>query len=355
MDQGDLPTVIVTLVIIGVILFTGTFIANGVIENDSGGGEVTQPATLDGTNWVSLGDSIGKNEKVYNSLGYAISLRGQDDSYFQSEEDIEVASDNTWTVSTWAAANSSTTSERTVVSLDGEIIITYDGQAGNWTGWYYDEAQRDSYQVNVSASNPENLTNIALVRDGSTLTIYRNNTAGESVDLSGDSVVDAPVSSDNWDGRIDEVRTFDDALSSSQRDTLYTDPIEPVYANRTARIMFDEPGKSQQLLLFSPGKITTSNVGYGDGLDGKEMDGKGLWNDLTSETDYKWDTTGPRLKPVDGGELDGLPVAYVQYTAQSNLDTFANDWTQTIQLAAVLFILLPLGTIVLYLKTLQQR
>ncbi len=352
--QGDLPSVIVTLVVIGVILFTGTYIANGVVQNDPGGGDVSQPAMLDGTDWTTLGDSIGKNEQVYNSLGYAINLTGSSDSYFRSTEDIDVANDDTWTVSTWAAANSSS-SERTVVSLEGEIIITYDAAAGNWTGWYYDEGDRDSYTVNVSASSPNSLTNVMLVRDGETLTIYENNTAGESVDLSGDNIVDAPITSDNWDGRIDEVRTFDDALSSSQRNSLHSDPVAPLAGtNRTARIMFDEAGKDNQLLFFAPGKVTTSNAAYSDGLDGSKMDGVSVWNDITSQTDYRWDKTGPRIRAVDGGELDGAPVAYVSYRTQSNLDTFADDWTQTIQMAAILFILLPLGTIVMYLHTMRN-
>ncbi len=352
-NQGDLPSIIVTLVVIGVILFTGTYIANGVVETDPGGGEVTEPAVLDGTNWVTLGDKIGTNEQVYNSLGYAVNLSGSSDSYFRTTEDVQFTNDDSWTVSVWAAADQSATSERTVVSLDGEVVITYKPAEGNWSGWYYDEGERDSYEVNVTATDqPGNLTNVILERDGNSLTIYQNNTAGETETLSNDSIVDAPVTSNNWDGRIDEVRTFDDALSSSQRSSLQTDPAAPlVGTNRTARIMFDEPGEKKQLLFFAPGSVTTSSVTYGDGVPGKKMQGKTVWNDITSETDYRWKKTGPQIKAVDGGELDGAPAAYVTYTTKSNLDTFADDWTQTIQMAAILFILLPLGTIIMYLKT----
>ncbi len=353
-DQGDLPSIVVTLVVVAVILFSGTYIANGVIQQDPGGGDVSKPVMLDGNQWVTIGDSIGTNEQVYNSLGYAIDLNGSENSSFSSSEDVDVATDDTWTFSAWAATND-TTNETTAVSAEGKIAISYDGANGQWSGWYYDDRDRDSYEVNVSAPTPTDLTNVMLVRDGETLTIYRNTTAGESVDLSGDSVVSAPTSTTNWNGRVDEVRTFDDALTSSQRDSVYNSPVDPLPGtNRTARIMFDEESKSDQLLFFSSGKITTMNATYSDGLDGKVMEGASVFNKITLQTDYRWDKTGPRIKPVDGRELDGAPVAYVAYKTQSNLDTFADDWTETIQLAGILFILLPLGAILTYLMAMRN-
>jgi len=356
-NQDHLPEVILTIVVVGVILFTGTYVLNGVVATDSGGGDVSSAALLEGTNWVSLGDHVGKNPTVMNSLGNAVELNGTDDSYWRSSDDVEIATDGNWTVSVWGSVNQSAENKTmTALSINGRITVNYNGSTNEWVAWYYDEADRHSYELAVNASDqPATLTNVQVVRNGDTLTLYHNNSASDSVSLANESSVSAPVESTNWDGRLDEVRTFDSALGSGDRDALVADPVAPAPdTNRTARIMFDEPGKDRQLLFFAPGSIITSNVGYADGLPGEKMERSGAISDITGSTDYRWDVVGPMIKPVDGGQLEHAPVAYVSYTRQSNLDTFVDDWTQAISLAGVLFILLPLGAIFVYLQAMRN-
>lgn len=349
--RQDLPTIIITLTLAFVILFTGTFTVNGVIEAGDSGERVSHTVLLDGTTWHPIADDVGKNERVYNSLGNAINTTGADDSYWQSSENLSILSGDTWTLSVWARVDSEASSRTmTVVSADGRLLVMYNGSAGNWTAWYYDDGSRNSYQINVSAPDqPGNLTNVMVVRNGTNLTIYRNTTEGETADLSNTSSVDTQMESENWDGRIDEVRAFDDALNTTSRSNHHQNPVDPLPGtNRSARIMFDEAGRNIQLLFFASGHIETSNATYSDGLDGQQMDA-GRFAALGA--DYKWDVVGPKIKPIEGGELEYAPVAYVDYNTQSRLDTLADDWNTAMALAGLLFLLLPLGVLVVYLRS----
>jgi len=358
-NQGDLPTIILTLVIAGCILFVGTYAVNAVVEVGVSGSQgdttrVDQNVLLDGTNVVELGDRTGTDEEVYNSLGYAVRLSGANDSYVESTQPISMASDDTWTVATGAAVNSSATADTmTVLTASGRLVIEYDGSASEWQAWYYADGQGTSTQVNVSAPSPTTFTNVMVVRNGTSLTIYRNATPGESKSLSGESAVEAPLTAANYHGRLDETRTFDDALTATERNATVDNPVAPRKGtNRTSRVMYDEPDRSTQRVFFSNADLTTSNVTFADGYDGEQMDGKSFINDITGATDYRWGSVGPKIKPVSGGQLDGAPVAYTAYEAGASkyLDTLADDWIQAIQLAGVLFLLIPVGAILVYLQ-----
>lgn len=339
--------VIITVIILSVALAVGVVVMDGVLAGagEEGAGEATLTAEtvpLDPTGgWVRIDTGTGTNETVYNSRGYAVNLTGTNDSYVQSRDTYQIAEDDTWTVAASGYVDADAENDTmTLVSVNGRVIIDYNGSGATnqWTAWYYDDGSRNSYRVNVSAPNqPASLTQVSVRSNSTHLTIYRNGTQGETVALSGDSIADANVNATNWNGRLDELRTYDDALTASQISTLHSQPNHPIAGtNQTSRAMFDEPGRSTQRLFFTNTELTTSNVTYSAGWPGEVMDGASLWNSITSETDYEWDTNGPKIRPVSGGELDEAPVAYVDYDKEDATDAVVQGYVRSIGIAALL-------------------
>lgn len=340
-----LRAVIAGLMIV-ITLSLGNILVSDIADNTAGiempGDEVVE---LGATNeFTTINNGEGTDETVRNSRGYAVNLTGSDDSYVESKDGYTIAEDNTWAVSTWARVDSDASSDdMTAVSANGRVIIEYAGSRSEWSVWYYDEGNRDSYMVNVSAPNqPANFTNVIAWSNGTHLTVYRNNTQGEVVEISGDNSVDAPVSSTNWNGRLDEVRTFDSPINDSVRSEIVASPIAPQPdTNRTSRVMFDEPDKNSQSIFFTGTRMEHSNVQFSPGLDGQV---------LSRGTDYEWNTEGPQIKPLSGGELDGAPVAYVDYTFESALHSTIEGWGDAVRIAAMIPMILIIGVIIARLR-----
>lgn len=292
---------------------------------------------LDGAgNWTTIDSGTGTNETVFDSRGHAINLTGADDSYVESESQFEIAADKTWTIHVGARVDSAAQNDTmTAISANGRVVVTYNGSVDEWQAWYYEEDDRDSYQVNVSATNqPQNYTHVFVQSNGTHISIYRNTTQGSVANISQNDTVAAPINNSNWNGRLDELRTFDDPLTSTERSNLVADPVAPrVGTNRTSRIMFDEPARATQRIFFTDTDLQTSNATYSDGFAGSTM---------VNGTDYEWDTDGPRIKPLAGGDLDGAPVAYVDYDLEGGSATLLtptlNSWADFVQVA----ILVPL-------------
>lgn len=352
MDQGDLPAVIITLVVVFAILFTGTLVANHAVTSDPGGETISTDALLDGNSWTTLGDNVGSNETVNNSLGNSLEL---DSGEFQSESDVNALKSEHWGVSTWATVDVNGLNDNmSLVQMDDSLILYYDGTGSQavWRAWYYDYTDPQTVEVEVNATDPEAQTNLQVIRDGTTITLYRNANASQSASLTGDKVADSPDNLSNWDGTIEELRAFTETPTASQHNKLHDEPLAPLPGIDTAlRIYFDQQDGTSVPAYFSGGELQTTNATLASGFKGSEMTGAGIWNDLTGSTDYRWDTVGPKIKAVDGGSLDGAPVAFVTYDTESNLETLADDWNQAMGLAGVLFVLLPLGVVVIYLRS----
>lgn len=331
---------IIGTVVIVMALMLGTTVVSTITEGEEGTRIHKDEPVLLGQagQYTKVADGSGFDPTIVNSRGYAVNLTGASDSYVESGRTYEFAEDDTWTVSVWANVDSEASSDSlSAVSANGRVVINYDGSAGNWTAWYYDEGERNSYIVNVTATNqPSNWTNVQVVNNGTHLAIYANNTLGEVEDLSVNKTVDAPTAS-NWNGRLDELRTFDDALNNTRRQQLVDSPIDPQKAtNRTSRVMFDEPNRDTHDIFFTNARLKTYNATSGDGLDGKVMEKKTLINDITGSTDYVWETSGPQIYVVEGGELDGAPVAYVEYDFEGALSSTVGAWSSFTSLAALI-------------------
>lgn len=264
-------------------------------------------------NFIRLDTASGTDQTVYKTTGYGVNLSGTADSYVESKADFNITDSDKWTVSVWGYVDAGqAAADMAAVSANGRATIAYNGSDNQWRGWYYDEGGRDSYQVNVSTSGDEvgNYTNVLLWHNGTHLRIYRNNTLGETKATTGDSIQSASVGVDNWDGRLEELRTFGEAIDASNRSAVFNSPVEQrPNASPTARAMFDQPDRGDQLLLYSGTGLDTSNVSYSAGFSEQIMDGPGV---LVGQ-DYRWDEDGPLIAPIDGSELDDAPVAYASY------------------------------------------
>lgn len=314
--QSPKGAVIAMVTMASVLIFGFMFV--GMLADMSGGitDDVTRDAIeLNGAgNVVAINDADGTNPTAYKTTGYAVNLSGANDSYVESSSSINIASDQNWTVSLWGYVDqSAATDNRTALSLDGRVLVWYNGTAGNWSAWYYDDGGRNSYQVNVSdgGDQPGNYTNIIVRANGSELSIYRNNTLGDTVNITNSSIVDAPVNNTNWNGRLEEIRTFDEPLNSSKRAELVNQPVNGTPGlNRTGRMMFDQPNRSKQIILFASATLTQSNVSFSGGFAEQIMTEK----NKSVSGDYNWSTEGPTIEPTTNGLLADAPVVYIDYT-----------------------------------------
>ena len=356
---GDLGEVVLVIVMSFLILAVGIAAISPVISTttDNVDGEFTQTAVeipSSGT-WVEVNDRAGTNERVVTSRGYAIALTGANDSYIQSTADVDWSTEGTWTVSIWASADPDAThDEMTAVSVDGQVVITYDQTADEWRVWHYDAGSRESAEVSLAAPDqPGSLTNVIARSNGTHLSLYRNNTDSATVEIAGTGSADAPLGSENWHGELEELRVFDDALDDATRQELVDQPIDgQPDTNRTARVMFDEPYEDSQLLLFASGRMAHSNATFVDGFEGEELS-EGRTGLLS---DYQWSETGPQIKIHSGGDAGDAPVVYVDYDlipgmSKSLLDSF----TAAIGLAVLLPILLILGFVIITLQASRGR
>jgi len=349
MQGDDLPDVILVAIIAFVILFVGVSVLSTTADvsgesttttGDSERVEVSQ--TLDGSgSKYSLNDGVGENETLYDSRGFAVNLSGADDSYVQSDSNIQFERDENWTVATWAYVDSDASGNMTVLDLNGRVVLGYNHTATNWTLWYYDDGTTNSYQLELNAPDQRGVyTHLSVVGNDTHVSFYRNNSQSTSQNISDTSVVNAPVNSSNFDGRLEETRTFDDALNDSQRQRLIDGPIEPQPGwNRTTRIMFDEPYASKQLILFSGASLETSNVTFSSGFAGSEVDA----------ANYSWSNDGPQVS-VD--PQTNYPVVYIDYDFTATgltVDTLTGPVGSTIILAGLIPVILILGYVALKL------
>lgn len=351
-NTDHLPTVVLVTVICFVILGVGVFAVSSAMDaspSDTENGERVQTAveTQNAGTWYSIASDTGTDPLVVTSRGYAVNLTGANDSYVRSKQGIDFSQDDTWSVSLWARLdNDATAEEQTALSLNGRLVINYNQTSSEWVVWYYDDGSRDSYELSVTGPNqPANFTNIQVTSNETHLQVYRNNTLGDTANLTTSSIVDAPVTSENWNGRLEEVRTVDDVLSVSERQELVDNPVEPQPGtNRTARIMFDEPYESSQLVLFSGTELEQSNVTFSQGFEGRQL----TEGQYAVTADYTWNENGPRIRLLEGGSADDIPVAYVDYT-KSGIDTnvLVEGFTAALALAALAPILLIVGYIVM--------
>jgi len=315
-NPTQIVAVLVTLLVIMVTVLVGVAIMDGI----TGVGGSGEPESRASSPLVSTGDavsfadtslfagSVKRVDNVRDSTGHSLGLRGSPNSTYESDTTFTVADDSTWTVSSWQAWNQSYgTTNGTVYSLNGRLILQYNNSSQQWVGWYYNESSRFSHRVTVAAtSQPGSLQNVQLWSNGTHFTIYRNNTRGTVADLRVESHDDPLLNASNWAGRQDELRGYDTALNASSRQALIDKPVQPLAGHSPRfRIMMDEGSGSTEPVYFADATLTLENTSYVNGLPG---------NNLNEGSDYTVNLEDGTITALVNGQLDGAPTVFVAYT-----------------------------------------
>lgn len=310
---GAIALVLVTVIaLLGLTLVGG--MTSGLADDLTAQNRTSSPDPVTGAA-VSFEDtSPGSGDvtqvyRVNDSTGYAVELTGANDSYVRSQGGVDLYENDTFTASTWARVNSSSSGETmTVLAAGSDVTLQYNGTDGNWTAWYYESSTGDSYRVDVDAANqPDNLTWVAAWRNETHFTIYRNTTQGEIVNISASNrSASGEFNASNFNGTLEETRVFDEALNSSERSGVVNNPVAPrPEANRTLRVMYDEGSGSTTALYFAGGeRADLSNFSWVHGHDGHV---------LTEGTDYEIDLSDGTITALAGGRIDGAPVVWIDY------------------------------------------
>lgn len=311
MDGDGVINAVVLVLILSIALVVGI----AAIDAVSDPVDVEQRSStvlLDGTGETVHIESYGSgsDETVRNSLGNAIAVTGANDSYVATDGLIGLDLGENFTVSQGAwVSDASTNEEMVVLALgSGDLLLRYDGPNNQWQVWLY-RPPGDTYVANVSVDDPTNGSVVTAVRADDDLTIYRNGTAGETVDLSQPSDAGIGPDGENFNGTIDETRIFQAAVASADVDALASDPIHPVGEQELARLMYDDVSDSTVPVYYTGTSATASNTSVVDGFEGEVMEASG-W---LFTRDYDWETRGPKITPEEGGLLDPHPVVFVDY------------------------------------------
>lgn len=344
MADSAVPKV-VTALAVGIALLIGFTVIDGVgsqAVDEESGTVVEDEVLLNGNEYVQVRDELAKgvNPTARDSLGNAIALTGADDSYVETDESIDVPTDQNFTVGTWARVSPDGDAENmtmTALSVQGEVLLQYNGTTGNWTAFYYADSTRDSYRVDVSAPDqPGNLTWVAAWANGTHLAIYANTTRGEMVPL-GDSAADSSIGASNWNGTIEETSVDGVPFTSSEIDALVADPVSPRPGDdHRGRLMYDAGSGEAVAVYWAAADATLSNGSWVSGFPGEVLQRA----DLLGNGDYRWKTQGPKIKPLAGGEIDGAPVVWVEYTRKEMAYQAIDDIASGLELAGILVIVL---------------
>jgi hypothetical protein len=294
----EIANVVVLAVILGLVLnqfgVVGAAVVDGGGSTDSteddllpSGGSVT----LSGTN-VSVID-------VHQSLNDSADLDGTGAITGNLGDDV---ADNR-TVSTWAQIDN-TSGVRQIASVDSRTILVFNGSTSEWACWSYDDASGETHRVAVSATSPGAWTNLQCERDSGTLTLRVNDTSTTTVQTDSANATAQTLQTTPLDGRVDETRTFNGSLTSSEQSALYSSPTAPLEgAPRQSRVMYDSYSSLDSIPVYISG-------GSLDGTAATKT--AGLAGQGASEgTD--WSLSGDILSLLSGGTLEGAPVVFVAW------------------------------------------
>lgn len=338
---------VLSVFVLMVGLMMGLTVADGIVSSSDGAtGEsnVQTAQQLQGTQFVRL-DALGSgdNETVRNSRGKALFFDGSTDATMQAETGIDIHERDNWSVATTVWVNASATGENLTLVTEGDpnIYLRYAGNRStpHWQVIFHSANLTQSYLVEVTATDPTNRTHIFAQRDGDTLYVFENDTADStSIDGSSDAIPDL-TADQNLHGRLDETRMFANVLTPSQRTQLQDSPNDGITGvNHRARITYDEylRNTGEVRVWWTPASATLgTGTAFVDGLAGEELEEKTLANDIAGTSDYAWRQSGPQIRAVDGGQLDGSPVAYVQYDFSAQAVSVVNSFGEMVSLAAL--------------------
>lgn len=317
------------LVVALVIVLLSQVVSVGVSLS---GGERTTTADGLGPSGGSVsltGDNVSVVD-VHQSLNDSAQLDGSAGITGDLGDDV---ADNR-TVSTWAQVDN-TTGVRQIVSVDSRTILVYNGSTSEWACWSYDDASSDTHRVAVSASASANWTNLQCERASGTLTLRVNDTTTASVATDSANATTQTLQTEPLDGRIDETRTFNGTLTSSEQSSLYANATAPLEsADRQSRVMYDSYGALDTVPVYiAGGSLDGTAATKVAGLDGQGA---------IEGTD--WSLSSDVLSLLAGGSLEGAPVVFVTWLSGSGgVGGVLGSIVGLLRGVLVLLVLLPLA------------
>lgn len=244
---------------------------------------------------IKLGQSVKSHNGVRTSLNDQARLRGS--GQIDVSTNASVGGDE-WSVCTWSAAAPSVVDNdeaRSIIGYETRTIY-YDGTTDEYVGYYYDESDRQEYEVRIGAGAEQANQLICLQQDGGTLTLSRNTTTTSQA-LSTAQTTAAPPSA-SWNGTVEETRIYDYPLNASQRAEWVGEPVLAVNGSApSVRLTYDvRPGDTPKT-YFAPGSVTlTGDATLTSGFSGPS---------ISRGTDYQWGgIDGATITILSGGKLD---------------------------------------------------
>lgn len=300
---------VVTVVALAMVALVGVAVlapVAGVVTDTAATNTDGSFSPLD-TNRFVVSDNEGLDETtitVRATRGNAVSLDGQ--GYVNATPPANW-SDGSWSVAAVADPDTSADSwfdqaatHNVVAAGNGALRVDWD--RGSWAAYYEDPNSSDSAIVRVPATADQ--TPIVVTHNETTaeLTISADgNTSSASLTA---ATATRNVSL-NWAGMIDEVRYFRGDLTTQQVAAYQSDPITALpAADHLARWQFDAGRGDTAPGFYAAPTAELVVAGWtSDGVDGPQLD---------RGDDYELEAEPIAVTVVDGGYLDGAPIAYVK-------------------------------------------
>jgi hypothetical protein len=292
----QVASIVVTAAILALVLNQFGVVGGAV---SSGGAQDSTQASLapSGGDITLSGDNVSVIS-VHQSLNDSAQLDGSGGI----TGDLGAGVADNRTVSTWATVNN-TTGVRQIISVDSRTILVYNGTSSEWACWSYDDASGQTHRVAVADASP-GWSNLQCERAGGALTLRVNDTSTATVSTDSANATAQTLQTKPLDGRVDETRTFNGTLSSTEQSALYTAPTAPLEsAPRQSRIMYDSYGSLDSIPVYLAG-------GSLDGTAATKAGG--LVGQGATEGD-DWSLSSGTLSLLPGGVVEGAPVVFVTW------------------------------------------
>jgi hypothetical protein len=294
----EIASVVVLAVILGLVLNQFGVVGAAVVDGGGSTGS-TEDGLLTSGGSVTLSGTNVSVIDVHQSLNDSADLDGS--GAITGDLGDNVA--DTRTVSTWVRVDN-TSGVRQLVSVDSRTILVFNGTSSEWACWSYDDASGDTHRVAASATSPGAWTNLQCERDSGTLTLRVNDTSTNTVQTDSANATAQTLQTTPLDGRVDETRTFNGSLSSSEQSALYNAPTAPLEsAPRQSRVMYDSYGSLDSIPVYiAGGSLDGPQATKAAGLQGQGA---------IEGTD--WSISTDTLSLLSGGTLEGAPVVFVAW------------------------------------------
>ena len=315
------------IAVVVVILFVTVLILGSLM-----GGLATslQQSLVDTSGDTIDADVADESVTLVDSTGFGL-YHGHGLSSVDADTDGNVGDANS-TVSVWAALDDDAAANDDFhVANVGDGVVSIQLRGDEWYG-YYNDTVGGVAEVSGSATDPTELTQVAVVANGTHLALIEDGDEISAEPFDGGSDASVPTAR-SWWGDQDELRVWDAPLGDEDLQTLHDDPIMSVaHDDLEARLMMDEgEGSTTHVLVHDSDASLTGDVDWTSGLDGTE---------LLEGTD--WTRDDGTIHIIDGSRLDQLQVAYLTVGGSVNemLDDVADTTGPALLLAGVVPILL---------------